>query len=390
MTSMTALIVEVTGGEVIGGVDTHARTHHAAALDGVGRLLGSAEFPADAAGYQQLLAWLRGFGTVRQVGIEGTSSYGAGLTRYLRQEDVAVLEVNRPDRRLRALRGKSDPLDAENAARRALASTPEAQTARPRRLHSQRIRPGEAVATPKDTTTVVESVRVLRIARHGAVKARVAALNQLKDLITTAPDDLRTTLRNRPLTTVAQEVARYRRDPARLAEPMQATKWALRSIGQRVAALTEEIDVLSAALTRLMRTAAPATMALLGVSTEHAGQLLVTAGGNPQRLGSEAAFAALCGACPIPASSGMTSRHRLHPGGDRDANSSLHMIALVRMRWCPDTRAYVERRTKEGLSKREIIRCLKRYIARQTYHAIMQDLGHLNAPPPSRSTPLRP
>ncbi|PPK90190.1 transposase IS116/IS110/IS902 family protein [Kineococcus xinjiangensis] len=392
MTSMTARVDDVINApDVIGGVDTHSRTHHAAALDAQGRLLGSAQFSADGAGYRDLLTWLRSFGTVGLVGIEGTSSYGAGLTRYLQQENVSVVEVNRPDRRLRALRGKSDPLDAENAARRALASTHQlaapAQAA-PGRRGAPRRRPGESVATPKDTTTVIESVRALRVARQGAIKARIAALNQLKALITTAPEQLRAELRRLPLKTAAAEAARYRPDTARLSEPMQATKWAMRSIGRRVEDLTAEIDALSVHLTDLLSSAAPKTMALFGVGTEHAGQLLVTAGGNPQRLGSEAAFAALCGASPIPASSGITNRHRLQRGGDRHANSALYLIAVVRMRYCPVTRAYVERRTKEGLSKRDILRCLKRYIARQAYNAIMQDLGRLTTAPPAEPAPM--
>ncbi|NIZ90303.1 IS110 family transposase [Kineosporiaceae bacterium B12] len=385
---MTAAVVDVSSGkaaEVIAGVDTHSRTHHAAALDGQGRLLGSAQFTADATGYEQVLTWLRSFGTLHVVGVEGTSSCGAGLTRYLQQEHVSVLEVNRPDRRLRALRGKSDSLDAENAARRALASTHTAtgsttastEPARGRR-NTTRTLPGEAVATPKDTTTVVEAVRALRVARQGAVKARTAALNQLKALIITAPEQLRDELRQRPLKTAAAEAARYRPDAARLHEPLQATKWAMRCIGRRVEDLTTEIDGLNVHLTNLLTTTAPKTMALFGVGTEHAGQLLVTAGGNPQRLSSESAFAALCGASPIPASSGITNRHRLQRGGDRAANSALYMIAVVRMRFCTQTRAYVERRTKEGLSKRDILRCLKRYIARQAYHAIMEDFSQLN------------
>lgn len=383
---MNASAVDVTSDvtsdqatEVIAGVDTHSRTHHAAALDAQGRLLGSAQFDADGAGYIQMLTWLRTFGALILVGIEGTSSYGAGLTRYLHQEHVRVLEVNRPDRRLRAMRGKSDPLDAENAARRALASTDQpgsskadSAVATPGRRSVQRTRPGEAVAIPKDTTTVVEAVRALRIARQGAVKARIAALNQMKGLITTAPEQLRAELRQRPLKKVAVEVARYRPDATRLHEPMQATKWALRCIGRRIEDLTTEIDGLSVHLNDLLNAAAPKTMALFGVGAEHAGQLLVTAGGNPQRLASEAAFAALCGASPIPASSGVTNRHRLQRGGDRHANSALYMIAVVRMRFCPQTRAYVERRTKEGLSKRDILRCLKRYIARQ---ALSRDHG---------------
>jgi transposase len=340
---------------VTGGIDTHSNTHHAAALDEVGRLLGTREFQAHPAGYHQLLDWLGSFGTITRVGVEGTGCYGAGVTRFLRRHRIHVIEVNRPDRRSRRVRGKSDPLDAESAARRALA--------------------GEDQVTPKDTTTIVEAIRVLRIARTGAVKSRTAAFNQLKDLIITAPDSLRETLRDKTLHRVAVESARLRPDPSRLADPTQATKLALRTIAVRVAALNSEISALDTQLGELVTAAAPRTLALLGVGTEHAAQLLITAGGNPERLRSEASFAALCAASPIPASSGKTNRHRLNPAGDRDANRALYMITLVRLRYCPDTRAYIQRRLTEGLSKREAIRCVKRYVARQTYHAIRADLA---------------
>jgi transposase len=340
---------------VTGGIDTHSNTHHAAALDEVGRLLSTREFQAHPAGCHQLLDWLASFGTITRVGVEGTGCYGAGVTRFLRRHRIPVIEVNRPDRRSRRVRGKSDPLDAESAARRALA--------------------GEDQVTPKDTTTIVEAIRVLRIARTGAVKSRTAAFNQLKDLIITAPDSLRETLRDKTLHRVAVESARLRPDTSRLADPTQATKLALRTIAVRVAALNTEISALDTQLGELVTAAAPRTLALLGVGTEHAAQLLITAGGNPERLRSEASFAALRAASPIPASSGKTNRHRLNPTGDREATRALYMITLVRLRYCPDTQAYIQRRLTEGLSKREAIRCVKRYVARQTYHAIRADLA---------------
>ncbi len=235
--------------------------------------------------------------------------------------------------------------------------------------------PAKTESHPRDTTTVVEAIRVLRIARTGAVKSRTAAYNQLKDLIITAPDRLPETLRGKTLQRVAAECARLRPDLARLADPIHATKLALRTIALRVADLSAEITSLDAQLDALVRAAAPRTMALLGVGPDHAAQLLITAGGNPERLHSEAAFAALCAACPIPASSGKTNRHRLNPAGDRDANRALYMITLTRLRYCPDTRAYARRRQAQGLSKRETIRCLKRYVARQLYHAVRADLS---------------
>jgi transposase len=341
--------------DVVGGIDTHSNTHHAAVLDPVGRLLGTREFRADPAGYLDLLAWMRSFGQVSVIGVEGTGSYGAGLTRCLRDHQVRVIEVNRPDRRTRRLRGKSDPLDAESAARRALA--------------------GAETVVPKDTSTIVESIRVLRIARTGAVKSRTAAYNQLKDLIITAPEPLRSSLRSKTLHRVSQEAARLRPDMDKLAEPTHATKLALRTIAIRIGGFNSEIAELDKHLKTLVATAAPRTLALLGVGVEHAAQLLITAGGNPERLRSEASFAALCAACPIPASSGNTHRHRLNRAGDREANRTLYMITISRLRYCPDTRAYIERRQANGLSKREAIRCVKRYIARQTFHTIRADLA---------------
>jgi hypothetical protein len=225
-TDMTSMTTGVTG-----GVDTHSDTHHAAALDEVGRLLDTREFPAKPAGYRRLLEWLQSFGRLERVGVEGTGRYGAGVTRFLRQCDLEVIEVNRPNRRSRRVRGKSDPLDAESAARRALA--------------------GEDHVIPKDTTTIVEAIRVLRIARTGAVKSRTAAYSQLKDLVITAPDCLRESIRDKTLPRLAQESARWRPDMGRLADPIQATKLAMRTIASRIADFNSEIASLDAELDKL-------------------------------------------------------------------------------------------------------------------------------------------
>jgi transposase len=285
----------------------------------------------------------------------------------LQSEGVTVIEVNRPHQQLRRRRGKSDPIDAEGAARMVLA--------------------GEATALGKDHSGIVEAIRVLRVARSGAVKSRTAALNQLKDLITTAPETVRAPLRGLRLLQKAKACAQLRADMSRLHDPTQATLAALRALADRITALTEEITRATKQLRALVAQAAPRTMGLHGVSAEHAGQLLATAGDNPHRLRSEAAFAALCAAAPIPASSGKTDRHRLNPAGDRNANQALHMIAVVRMRWCPATRAYVDRRTAEGLSKKDIMRCLKRYIAREVYRAIQADLANLRDRPQTQTDP---
>jgi transposase len=342
---------------VIGGVDTHGHTHQAAAIDSAGRILGDAEFEASLRGYRELLAWLRDHGTIRSVGVEGTGSYGAGLCRHLLAQGVNVIEVDRPDRRTRRAKGKSDPIDAECAARAVLA--------------------GVANTTPKDRKGVVESIRMLRIARSGAVKARTAAVNALRTTVVTAPEAVRDDLGPLTAAKLVDTCRGLRPDRVRLNDPVQGAKLALRTIARRIEAFDLEIRELDATLTRLVGEVAPATFALLGIGVDHAGQLLVSAGQNPERLRSEAAFARLCGAAPIPASSGRTSRHRLSRGGDRQANRALHMAVVVRLRRCPRTKAYVERRTAEGLSKPEIMRCLKRYLAREVYHALQTDLSAL-------------
>jgi transposase len=293
------------------------------------------------------------------VGVEGTSSYGAGLTHYLLDQQVRVVEVDRPDRRTRRQRGRSDPIDAEAAARAVLAGT--------------------ATAAPKRRDGIVESIRALRTARRGAVKARTAAINQLKALLVTAPASLREALDGRSTPALVAVCARLRPDQTALADPAHATKAALVVVAQRIQLLEAEITLADQRLATLVSRAAPRLLQLLAIGNDHAGQLLVTAGQHPERLRGEAAFAHLCGVAPIPASSGKTRRHRLHRGGDRDANKALHLAVVVRMRFCPRTRAYVERRTKEGLSKPEIMRCVKRYLAREVYHALVADFEALHA-----------
>jgi transposase len=355
---MTTIALQTTGGQqsgievegVTGGVDTHGQTHTAAALDGAGRLLGSRQFPATAAGYRHLLAWLRGFGPLLKVGVEGTGAYGAGLARHLHAEQVLVVEIDRPDRKTRRFAGKSDPIDAEAAARAALAQV--------------------AAGTPKSRTGQVEALRNLRVARRSAVEQRADCQRQIKSLIITAAEPLRERLRSLPDRQLLALCTALRPDPTRIDEPEQATKHALRTLARRHATLSEEITDLDSLIAPLVEQINPHLLGLKGVGPDVAGQLLVTAGQNPERLRSEAAFAMLCGVAPIPASSGRTHRHRLNRGGDRQANAALYRITLCRLRWDPRARAYTERRTAEGLSKKEIIRCLKRLIAREIYYVL--------------------
>lgn len=343
---------------IIGGVDTHCATHHAAVIDRNGRLLADAEFPATPAGYVSMLTWMRSKGTLSQVGVEGTGAYGAGLARCLHDHGVEVLEVPRPDRRLRRQRGKSDPIDAEAAARTVLA--------------------GKASGAPKLADGPIEAIRMLRVARNGAVKARTAALNTLRSMIITAPEPLRTHLRPLSSAQLVAACARLRPDPNNLPDPVHAAKQALRSIAQRVQHLDTETRLLRAQLDELTRAAAPATCAVFGLGPDTVSALLVTIGDNPDRLRSEAAFAHLCGVAPIPASSGKTTRHRLHRGGDRAGNSALHIATIVRLRYDPRSRAYADRRTTEGLSMPEIIRCQKRYLAREIFQALRADYAKIS------------
>jgi transposase len=340
-------IADDEGGVTV-GIDTHGEVHVAAVLDQRGRLLGTESFPTTSAGHRQLERWMSRFGPVDAVGIEGTGAWGAGVARHLTHRRYQVIEVDRPDRTTRRRRGKSDTIDAEAAARAVQAKT--------------------ATGIPKTRIGRIEAIRVLRVARRSAIKARSQAANQLHGLVSTAPDALRDEWRGLRLAALVAVAARFR--PGDPTDPVHATKTALRSIARRYQHLTAELADLDAVLDPLVAQTAPNLPALAGVGTDVAGQLLVTAGDNPDRLSSDASFAHLCGVAPIPASSGRTDRHRLNRGGDRAANAALHRIVLCRLRWDPRTRTYLERRTKDGLTKREIIRCLKRYIAREIYREL--------------------
>jgi transposase len=335
------------------GVDTHKDSHVAAARDQLGRRLATTQVAATRAGYAQLLAWAQGLGEPVAWGVEGTGSYGAGLARYLCGHGQRVLEVNRPDRQARRRRGKSDPVDADAAARA--------------------VQAGEATGIPKAQDGLVEMARALRVARQSAVKARTQAINAIKALLVTAPDELREQLAGLTITKLVRQAAAL--DPDTLTTPTAAAALALGGLARRCQHLDAEIAVLTARLDRLAATAAPKLRALLGVGPDSAAALLIAAGDNWQRLHSEAAFAALCGSSPVEASSGKTRRHRLNQGGDRQANAALHRIVIVRLRWHQPTRDYLARRTTQGKSRKEIIRCLKRYVAREVFAALHQNDG---------------
>jgi transposase len=339
--------------QIVGGVDTHKQTHHAAAVDAsTGQLLGDREFPANTRGYRLLVSWLQSMGTICNVGVEGTGSYGSGLTRHLHGSGITVVEVVRPNRQDRRRCGKSDPIDAIAAARATLAEI--------------------ATAAPKPRTGPVEAIRMLRTARSSAVKARKSAINQIHGLLACSPEPLREALGGFNRAALVTRCARLRVG-SDLSDPAVAAKATLRTLARRIQALDLEIAEADEHIKQLVAGTAPTLMSIFGAGPEVAAQLLTTAGDNPHRITSEAALARLCGVAPIPAGSGSTTRYRLHRGGDRAANCAIHFIVLNRLRWHAPTRAYVERRTAEGKTKKEIIRCLKRAVVREIYHALKTD-----------------
>ena len=331
---------------VVGGVDTHVDVHVAAAVNHVGGLLGVESFATTHNGYRQLLSWLRSHGELVLVGVEGTGSYGVGLSRYLTRAGVAVVEVDRPNRQTRHRQGKSDPVDAVAAARAALSGT--------------------ATGLPKSRDGNVEAIRVLMIARRSAVDTRIETLNQLRHVVFTATPEIRRKFSGLTAISLANKAAVLR--PREGDDPVRyTTQVTIRTLGQRVKYLREEAKRLNRLLRPLIRETAPGLLEVFGVGFDTAAKLLVAAGDNPERIRSEAAFAHLCGVAPIPASSGKTARHRLNRGGNRQANSALFHIVLTRMKHDQATRDYIARRLAEGKTMGEIARILKRYAAREVF-----------------------
>ena len=336
---------------IIIGVDIHKFVHVAVAIDRLGTRLASCSVAADRTGYAELLAWARPLGDIEAFGIEGTGSYGVGLASYVRRQALRVVEVSHCDRRKRRNNGKSDTLDAESAARSVLA--------------------GLATAVPKAADGAAEMVRQIKVARDTAVKAKSAAIIALKTLLVNAPCELRESLQ--PLTDRKLIDRCARLLPGVIDDTMASTKHALRALATRWLSLASEIDTHDEGLDAITMAAAPTLRQAFGIGSDSAAEMMIVAGDNPTRVRSEAAFAKLCGACPIPASSGVTHRHRLFRGGHRQANAALYRIVTVRMRWHQPTMDYVARRTAQGLSKRDIIRCLKRFVAREIYHGLLID-----------------
>ena len=348
--------------DVFGGVDTHRDIHVAAVIDGVGRVVGSEPFGADYTGYRRMAAWMQAKGQLVRVGVEGTGSYGAGLARYLTEANIEVVEVNRPNRQLRRQKGgKSDSVDAEAAARAAAS--------------------GQATAVPKSGDGPVECLRMLLVARRSAIKARTQAANQIHALVVTAPEPLKHQLKGMKLRAQVKVCARWR--PGKAQTTAAYAKRALRHLARRYQTLEVEITQLKREIRGLCAQANPALLGAPGVGPDTAAALLVAAGDNPGRMKSERSFAALCGSSPVQASSGQTVRHRLNRGGNRKANNALWRIATTRIQNDARTQAYVTKRETEGKNRKEIIRCLKRHIAREVYRLIT------NPPPTPDYTRLR-
>ncbi|MFI1360525.1 MULTISPECIES: IS110 family transposase [unclassified Streptomyces] len=339
-------------GEVVLGVDTHGEIHVAAVVSPLGEVLGTESFPATATGYRRLLVWARRLGVVRRAGVEGTGTFGAGLSRYLLAQRVEVFEVNRPDRSARRLLGKSDPLDAQAAARAVLS--------------------GRARARAKTGDGPVHSARMFKLAKDSAVKARTQAINQLKAVLVIADPALRERLSSLGNAELFRTCARLGLCDGGGDEDAvaQATHMTLSMLAERIEQLTGQIDELNRRLTRLVERHAPQLLVPVGIGPDSAVTLLITMGDNPERLNTEASFAALCGVSPVEYSSGRRSTRRLNHGGDRQANAALHRIVFTRLRHDPRTQAYYERRTQEGKTRREIIRCLKRYAAREVFNLV--------------------
>lgn len=349
----------VTGaGEVVIGVDTHADTHTAVVIDAAGRWLDERTFPTSTAGYKALTCWATSFGPVRGAGVECTGSYGAGLARYLNSAQIPVIEVNQPHTHTRARIGKTDSIDAEAAARKVLSR--------------------QVTAVVKETTGGIESIRNLTMVRNLIVKNRTQYLNQLKDLIVTAPADLRAGFRQKTLPAKAAHALKLRPNKNNLLDPVEAVKLAMRTVARQISNLTIEADALEKELKALTEHFAPTLLALPQVGTISAAQLLITAGENLGRIHNEASFARLTGTAPIPVASGITNRMRLHHGGDRQANKIIHFITIGRLRTDERSKAYLAKKMGEGKSKKDAIRALKRHIAREIYGALKTDLKPLD------------
>jgi transposase len=331
--------------DVVVGVDTHKHTHMAVALSANGGWLGSLKLDAKRSGYQELMRWAAEFGSRPVFAVEGTGCYGAGLCRALQTAELEVVEVNRPDRSTRRRLGKDDTIDAEAAARSYIS--------------------GKATVIPKAGNDLVEMIRMLKVVKDSASGNRTAALNQLHAIVVTAPAALRERLQRLKGKELVECCSGLR--SGEISTPLAAAKLALRNLARRIQQLDQELKDTAAQLDRLTMQHCPELRNTYGVGVDISATLVMAVGDNQERMKSEASFAALCGVNPLPASSGKVVRHRLNRSGNRQANCALHRIVLCRLRWHQQTKEYAERRMAEGRTIKEIIRCLKRFVAREMF-----------------------
>lgn len=343
MNSLTDLV------DVVIGVDTHVLTHTAAVVDaGTGGVIAQLTVDATADGYAELVEFADQHETLRAWAIEGTGGHGAGLTRHLEQRDELVVELDRPERAHRRNGAKSDPLDAIRAAREALSR--------------------ERLGTPRSAGDR-QALSVLLAARRSAVAASTDAQRQVFSLVIAAPEPVRVKFHGMKLPAMLRTAAKLRLSTSWDLETT-ATVTVLRSLARRALELTAEATTHEKEILRIVRSMRPDLLAQQGIGPINAAVILC-AWSHPGRVHSEAAFAMLGGVAPIPATSGqVVNRHRLNRYGDRQLNRALHNIVLSRIRHDDRTRAYVDRRTSQGRTRREIIRCLKRYIARDLYRLL--------------------
>ena len=354
MTTMT----EMRPGNTL-GADTHRDINVAAVLDGIGRVIDTAEFPTTASGDRALVDWAESFGPVGRAGIEGTGSFGAGLARRVIERGIDCVEVNRTNRQHRRRHGKSDVADAIGAARAVLS--------------------GEAQGQPRGNNGLAEALRVNRVALRSAKRARTQAINQLHSLRVGAPDGLKAKLVGLSGIRLAATVSGFR--PGMDLDVMTATKQAMKSIGRRVCYLDEEIADLEASRQQILDYAAPVELTNeLGVGPSVAADLLIVVGDNHGRIHSEAAFASLCGVAPVDLSSGLNTKHRLNLAGDRQANCALYRIVLTRMAYEQRTKDFITKTVARGKTKRDAIRILKRHLARHIWRLLQQHPPRLDTP----------
>lgn len=335
------------------GIDTHAATNWLSVVDSRGSELFSGEFATDRDGSEALCGKLGELGSVAAVGVECTGTYGAGIARALADRGMDCYEVVTPGRPLRGRGcGKDDAGDALRAARQVLC--------------------GEGLAIPKSQDGWVEEVRALLVAREGLVRSCTSYANLALSMVRKAPDEIRSRFERLGTAKMMGVLAGLEETSASASDSIcGATMFALASLGRSWVQARRSAESLERRIGATLAKGNPALSSMYGCGPLSAAALAVAAGDNPERLTSEAAFAALCGVSPIKASSGKTERHRLNRGGDRRANRALHVIAMHRMKTDPRTISYVERRRSEGLSDREIRRCVKRYVAREAYRLIM-------------------